>query len=181
MSSQRLHPWARAAVVTLLLVTASACTVMDVHTHDQPAGLHSTGLIHGIATVGFAPDPPILNIEVFDGRSPGAFFLLDIWHLLRLELGIAGATVGVGPLDLGLGILAYRPVPPGAYPVYHDSIWAPPPHVHPPGPVYVPGPPPLPPPPVHVHVPEPYCPPVVVPHVHHPPGVRVPIYVPRQR
>ena len=82
--------------LTLAALLLAGCTVMDVHTHDRPAGLHSTGLIHGHASVGFTDDPPVLNVEVFDGRSPGALFLFDMWHLLRIEVGFVGD--GLDPL-----------------------------------------------------------------------------------
>ena len=32
-----------------------------------------------------------------------------VWKLFRLEVGLAGVAVGIGPLDIGLGVLFYEP------------------------------------------------------------------------
>lgn len=97
------------SVATALLALTSACTVVDVHPSDERAEVHSHGLIEGFASVGFAEDPSLLKVEVFDGRSDGAIFLLDAWHLFRVEVGLLGAALGVGPFDVGVGTLFYEP------------------------------------------------------------------------
>lgn len=158
----------RTLAFILCAALLGGCTVTDFHEHDGLAGIRSRGLINGHAAVGFTEDPPILDGRLFDGRSPGTLLLLDVWHLLRLEVGFVGAAVGVGPIDLGLGLLAYRPVPQATLDRYR--AWYPPP---PPPPVIVPPPPPVvvpPPPPVPTTIVVPACPP-------EPQGRRVPIVV----
>ncbi len=96
-------------LVVLLAAAASGCTVVDVRNDSRRVGVRSDGLIDGFATVGWANDPSFLRAELFDGRSDGALALVDLWYLARVELGLAGASVGVGPFDVGVGTLFYEP------------------------------------------------------------------------
>ncbi|MFG0318585.1 MAG: hypothetical protein ACF8XB_15020 [Planctomycetota bacterium JB042] len=106
MSPSRPRPLASAL---LLAVVATGCTVVDVRNDSRRVGVRSDGLIDGFATVGWAKDPSFLRAELFDGRSDGALALVDLWYLARVELGLAGASVGVGPFDVGVGSLFYEP------------------------------------------------------------------------
>ena len=99
----------RLAPLALALVALSACTVVDVRDDEGRVGVRSDGLIDGFATVGWAKDPSFLRAELFDGRSDGALALIDLWYLARVEVGAAGASVGVGPFDVGVGTLFYEP------------------------------------------------------------------------
>ncbi len=113
-----MNPLPRLAAATLLLaalMSASlmpACIVVDVRADSHGSGLHSDGLIHGFATAGWPADDSILKIGLLDGRSDGAIFLVQIWKLVRLEIGLLGISAGIGPLDAGIGILFYDPEPP---------------------------------------------------------------------
>ena len=63
--------------------------------------------------MGLREEDNFLRLELFDGQSDGALAELSIWKLLRLEVGLLGLGVGVGPFDLALGTLFYEPeVPP---------------------------------------------------------------------
>lgn len=97
------------AVVLLGGLSTTGCTVVDVHSSNQRAEVHSHGLVDGFASFGFAEDPSFLKVEVLDGRSDGALAMVDLWYLARVEVGLAGASVGVGPFDLGIGTLFYEP------------------------------------------------------------------------
>ncbi len=101
-------------MLTSLLIAglASSCTVTHVRSHSGPARIESHGLIEGHAAVGILSEDRLLEIDVFDGSSDGAFFEFGLWKLLRLELGLAGASASVGPLHVGLGVLAYEPIVP---------------------------------------------------------------------
>ena len=58
---------------------------------------------------------------MLDGRSDGAIALVDLWYLARVELGMAGASVGVGPFDFGIGTLFYEPESPAPWSGYDKA------------------------------------------------------------
>ncbi len=90
----------------------AGCTVIDLRAHDDPPGVRSKALVSGYATAGWPAEASMLSLGIFDGPSDGAIFYFNLWKLLRVEVGVVGAAVGVGPLDLGLGVLFYEPQPP---------------------------------------------------------------------
>ncbi len=110
---------ARMVLIGLVCVGLGACTVMDVRDDSRHVGVRSDGMVDGFATVGWAEDPSFFRVEVLDGRSDGALALVDLWYLARVEVGAAGASVGVGPFDAGIGTLFYDPVSPAV-----PSAWA---------------------------------------------------------
>jgi len=85
------------------------CTVARVETEEGPARLESNGLIDGHAAVGFRADDSLFDLELLDGTSDGALAELSLWKLFRLEVGLLGLGVGIGPLDVGLGFGFYEP------------------------------------------------------------------------
>ncbi len=87
----------------------SSCTLIRVRSHDHPPSLQASGLIEGHLAFGMNAETRIVDLDLFDGRSSGAIAELVVWKLFRLEVGIAGVAVGVGPVDVGLGVLAYEP------------------------------------------------------------------------
>ena len=101
-----------ATLALLLAALLPACVVLDVHSTHDGHGFHSVGLIGGYATAGWPADDSILRIGLLEGRSDGTLLSLQVWKLVRVEIGLIGLSVGVGPLDAGLGILFYDPVPP---------------------------------------------------------------------
>jgi hypothetical protein len=101
-----------APLALLLALLAPACVVIDVTADHEAGGFKSTGLIGGYATAGWPGDDSLLKLGLLDGRSDGAIFLLQVWKLLRVEVGLLGLAVGIGPLDAGVGILFYDPEPP---------------------------------------------------------------------
>ncbi len=99
--------------VLLSLVLCASCTIVRVDSESGPPRIESRGLVEAHAAVGIAQEEHLLHLELFDGSSPGAIGELVLWKLLRVEVGVAGASLSVGPLHLGLGVLAYEPrVPP---------------------------------------------------------------------
>ena len=104
---------ARLAMSALVLaVLLPACVVMDVKASSDGHGFHSVGLIGGYATAGWPADDSILKIGLFEGRSDGTLLSVQVWKLVRVEIGLIGLAVGIGPLDAGIGTLFYDPVPP---------------------------------------------------------------------
>jgi len=101
-----------AALVLLLALLAPACVVIDVRADHEGHGFESVGLIHGFATAGWPAEDSLLKLGIFDGRSDGTILLFQVWKLLRVEIGLIGVSVGIGPLDAGIGVLFYDPVPP---------------------------------------------------------------------
>ncbi|MBM3984266.1 MAG: hypothetical protein FJ296_01020 [Planctomycetes bacterium] len=101
-----------ASLALLLALATPACVVIDVTADHEAGGLKSTGLIGGYATAGWPCDDSLMKLGLLDGRNDGAIFLLQVWKLLRVEVGLLGLAVGLGPLDAGVGILFYDPEPP---------------------------------------------------------------------
>ncbi len=114
------------SLVSLAALLSAGCTVVDVRGPSDGGpvrGIRSEGLVEGYATYGWARDPSFLKLELLDGRSPGALASVDLWYLARVEVGLAGASVGVGPFDVGLGTLFYEPVSPAAPRRVDDEDW----------------------------------------------------------
>ena len=104
---------ARAAALALLLaLLLPACIVMDVRATSDGHGFSSVGLIGGYATAGWPADDSILKIGLFEGRSDGTLLYVQVWKLVRVEIGLIGLSLGIGPLDAGIGTLFYDPRPP---------------------------------------------------------------------
>ncbi len=97
-----------AATLGLALSVGPGC---HIRSYNSPPRIVGTGIIRGHAALGFRENPDVLRANVsldFDQLVE-----ITIWKLFRLEVGVAGASVGIGPLDLGLGVLFYDPdVPP---------------------------------------------------------------------
>ena len=96
----------------LLALLLPACIVMDVRANSDGHGFSSVGLIGGYATAGWPADDSILKIGLFEGRSDGTLVYVQVWKLVRVEIGLIGLAVGIGPLDAGIGTLFYKPRPP---------------------------------------------------------------------
>jgi hypothetical protein len=104
----------RRSCLSLLAVAplGAGCTVIEVDSRRDPAGLEANGLLDGHIAFGLSGETTPLRLQVLDGQSPGAFFELTIWKLFRLELGLAGIDIGLGPVDAGLGVIFYDPALP---------------------------------------------------------------------
>lgn len=99
----------RCALLLLALCLSPACTIVSVDSRSGPPGLRADGLVDGHAVFGFRDEDHVLHLDLFDGTSPGAIGELVIWRLARLEVGLAGLAIGLGPVDLALGTLFYDP------------------------------------------------------------------------
>ena len=109
----RMAAHARLAALALLLaLLLPACIVMDVRANHDGHGFSSVGLIGGYATAGWPADDSILKIGLFEGRSDGTLLSVQVWKLVRVEIGLIGLSLGIGPLDAGIGTLFYDPRPP---------------------------------------------------------------------
>jgi len=101
-----------APLALLLALLAPACIVIDVRANHEGSGFEGVGLIDGYATAGWPADDSLLKLGLLEGRSDGTLLMLQVWKLLRVELGLVGFTLGVGPLDLGVGTLFFDPEAP---------------------------------------------------------------------
>jgi hypothetical protein len=106
----------RFAPLLLCLALFSSCTVLKVGASDS--GFESDAFISGHLTAGWPDDLAILDLKILDGYNDGSIFWFNVWNLVRVEVGLIGASVGVGPLDFGLGILFYE-----AYPPSYGTEW----------------------------------------------------------
>ncbi len=100
----------------LLVGLTTSCTITRVDSREGPPRIVSRGLVEGHAAFGVLDEDHLLHVDLFDGSSDGAIFELGLWKLLRLEIGLAGASASVGPLHLGLGVLFYEPEVPRMMP-----------------------------------------------------------------
>src|SRR5262249_44072263 len=87
----------------------SACTLVNVGSEGGPPRVQSEGFIEGHAAVGIRDESSLLRVQLFDGESEGALAEVTLWKLFRFEVGALGVGVGVGPFDLALGAVFYRP------------------------------------------------------------------------
>ena len=101
-----------AALAVLVAALLPACIVMDVRADDDGSGFRSFGLIGGFADAGWPADDSLLKIGLFEGRSDGTLLYVALWKLVRVEIGLIGLSLGLGPLDAGVGLFFYDPVPP---------------------------------------------------------------------
>jgi hypothetical protein len=116
----------RNLALALWLAPLAACTVIEVDSRKHPAGLEADGLIDGHVAFGISGETSPLRVQVLGGRSRGSIFELAVWKLFRFELGLAGLDVGVGPVDVGLGVLFYDPaLPPQPARVHEHAAPAP--------------------------------------------------------
>jgi hypothetical protein len=104
---KRFHP----ILISGLLCAgfASSCTVTRVDSREGPARIEAHGIVEGHAALGILAETHLLHLDIFDGSSRGAIFELGLWKLLRLEVGIAGASASVGPFHVAVGVLSYEP------------------------------------------------------------------------
>jgi len=106
------RPCGQLAPAVLALLFAPSCTLIAVDSGEGPPGLRADGLIEGHVAFDVRDEDQVLYARLFDGSSPGAFGELVIWRLARLEVGLLGLAIGLGPVDLALGTLFYDPVLP---------------------------------------------------------------------
>jgi len=102
------------AAAVLVVVLLPACRVFDLRADPARTGVDSDALIEGYATFGFADDPSFFRVDVLNGNSAGSIFYLELWYLLRFELGLVGVSLGALPFDVGIGTLFYHPRSPVA-------------------------------------------------------------------
>jgi len=95
--------------IALLSLLTLSCTVTSVGPEDAPARVEAEGLIEGHAALGFRDEDRFFHLDVLDGSSDGALAEVTLWRILRLEVGALGLGIGLGPIDLALGVLFYEP------------------------------------------------------------------------
>lgn len=101
--------WIRSLGMAVLAAVGASCTVVSVQSQDDPVGLRADGLVDGHAVLGWRDEKQAVRVDLFDGQSRGAIAEVVLWKIARLEVGLAGLAVGLGPVDLALGVLFYDP------------------------------------------------------------------------
>ncbi len=104
----RRNVLARIAVPALAAL-ACGCSIVRVDSSGDPPRIESKGVLKGHAALGFSDEGHLLHLDLFGGSSRGAIAEIAVWKLLRVEVGLAGASLGVGPIHLGLGVFFYKP------------------------------------------------------------------------
>lgn len=95
-----------------LLGPLCACTLSEVHVGQRSGPyVEAEGALRGYVATGVPERGSLVKLQILKGRSPGSILNLEIWPLLRTELGFLGACVGVLALDVGVGALLHGPVP----------------------------------------------------------------------
>lgn len=102
-------PVALAAVLGCALLCS--CTLVDLRVQPDRS-LRSDAFVTGFASAGWPADDSLLKVGLFQGPNRGSMLSLQLWKLLRLDVGFVGLAVGVGPLDAGIGVLLHKPRPP---------------------------------------------------------------------
>jgi hypothetical protein len=87
-----------------------ACTVMSVRTGDSTGDNHA--FVSGYLTAGWPESADLIDLRLLKGHNDGAILWFNLWKLVRLEVGLWGAAIGIGPLDAGFGVLFYDVRPP---------------------------------------------------------------------
>jgi hypothetical protein len=82
---------------------------VSVDSGSSPPRLESRGLVDGHVAFGVRDERHVFHAKLFDGSSSGSIAEIVVWKLFRAELGVAGASIGIGPVDLALGVLFYDP------------------------------------------------------------------------
>ena len=101
----RLAPFA-----LLLALLAPACIVIDVRADHEAGGFQSMGLIDGYATAGWPADDSLLKLGLLDGRSDGTLLMLQVWKLLRFELGLVPKAPAIVAVTLVLTVMPGWPL-----------------------------------------------------------------------
>ena len=89
----------------------SSCTIVDLRLQPDRS-VRTSGFITGFASAGWLEDDSIVQVDLFKGPNRGSLLYVQIWKLLRVNIGLVGVAVGVGPLDAGIGVLFHKPRPP---------------------------------------------------------------------
>lgn len=91
---------------------STGCTVLRVDSGQSGPIYHARGIVDGHFAAGWIDNDRLINWEIFGGRSSGVLTELQIWKLFRVEVGVAGLSLSVGPLSVGIGTLFYDPAIP---------------------------------------------------------------------
>jgi hypothetical protein len=102
---------ARSLALLALVASLAGCTLVDIRT-DGHTGVTSDSFVSGYATLGWPDSNSLLRVDVLDGNSPGSILFIQLWKIAQVELGLLGASAGIGPVNAGIGIFFYEPEPP---------------------------------------------------------------------
>ena len=98
--------------ILLPLAALSLASSCSLRTRSDPPRLEGDGILAGHLALGIAAEERLVHADIFGGHNDGSILEFGIWKLFRIELGILGASLSLGPVHAGLGVLAYdAPVP----------------------------------------------------------------------
>jgi len=86
-----------------------ACTVVDGGVLRGANDWKTQFDANAYANFGWPANEDLLSVDFLGGPNAYTLVTADVWRLLHLELGLLGAGIGIGPLQLGGGIGLYAP------------------------------------------------------------------------
>ena len=124
-----MHPIPfRAPLLALAaLLPLASCAVATLRGGSRPPHLclDDEGLINGHLAFGIRDEDRLFDANVLEDSLVD----LTLWRLARIEVGLFRVAVGIGPVDIGLGVLASDPELPAFLGDDEDLEVSPEPHV----------------------------------------------------
>ena len=66
------------------------------------------------ADFGWPTNEVFLTADLVGPQNPGSVFSVQLWRILYFEFGLLGVSLGLGPLQAGVGTLFHRPAAPAS-------------------------------------------------------------------
>jgi len=102
----------RFGLVLACCALLGACTVVDAGVLRGADDWTTKFGADGYMEFGWPANDDLLSLDVIGGHNPYTLVTADIWRLLHLEIGLLGAGIGLGPLQVGAGFGLYAPQAP---------------------------------------------------------------------
>jgi hypothetical protein len=99
----------RFALLLAGCVLLGACTVVDAGVGRGASHWSTNFDANAYMDFGWPTNDSLLSLDVIGGPNSYTLVTADVWRLLHLEIGLLGAGIGLGPLQLGAGIGLYAP------------------------------------------------------------------------
>jgi len=107
----------RLVSMTLSVLILGGCVAVRVGTQEEESALRVEGLANGYVSLnGIRPyNGTLLELGLLTGSKRSHAFEVvsaEVWPVVGLGVGLAGVRVQLLFLDVGVGVLAYKPAPP---------------------------------------------------------------------
>jgi len=112
----------RASLLALACAVLAGCTIVDAGVGRNAHW--AWGGAGGYADCAWPANDALLAADVIGGPNSGSLVSVDIWRLLHLEVGLFGAGVGLGPLQIGGGVGWYTPGAPASLHGSNPFVWS---------------------------------------------------------